>query len=80
MFQLPDSTNVSLINDSDNEVTMTSFINEHFILLKLKHRFLVFDNEARFISQCIFDDVKCKNSLSHQLKEDEDQSGDQVVE
>ena len=59
---------------------MASFIDENFILLQLKHRFLVFDNEARFISSCTFDNVKCKTSLSDQLYHDGSPWGDKEVE
>jgi hypothetical protein len=54
IFRLPDSQRQLLINDFQNLVDFSTFLNSGDILVKLASRFLVFNTSGEFIDEVIF--------------------------
>jgi hypothetical protein len=54
LYQLPDSTSISLINDHDNKINFTSFMDDGKILMNVGHRFSLFDRDGIFMDEIEF--------------------------
>ena len=61
IFYLPDSTEKTLINDFQNYVDMSTFLENGNILLKIKERYMVFTQRGKFIDEVEFDDPVNEN-------------------
>ena len=53
-YQFPDSTQISLINDHDNKIEFTTFMDDGKILMKVGHRFCLFDSDGVFMDEIEF--------------------------
>jgi hypothetical protein len=58
---LPDSTERTLINDFQNFVDISTFLNNEYILIKIRRRFMVFSKNGNFINEMGFEN----NLLKH---------------
>ena len=56
IFQRPDTTRSTLINDFLNWVDMSSFLSDGKILVKIRRRFMIFTGDGAFIDEANFDD------------------------
>ena len=56
IFQLPDKTQKTLINDFQNFVDMSTFLQNGNILVKIRRRFMLFTADGGFIEEISFDD------------------------
>ena len=54
IFYLPDRTEKTLINDFQNLVDMSTFLENGNILLKIRDRFMIFTQRGHFIGQVSF--------------------------
>lgn len=56
-YQQPDSYDVSLIADYEKQCEFSTFLWSGDILLKIRDRYLVFDQTGRFVYQVNFTDI-----------------------
>jgi hypothetical protein len=54
LYQIPDSTSISLINDHDNKIEFTTFLDDGKILMKIGHRYALFDSDGIFMDEIEF--------------------------
>jgi hypothetical protein len=62
----PDSTSQTVINDFQNFCDMSTFLENGYILIKCRRRYMVFDSCGRFIDEIEFD-----NSILEGMSKDE---------
>lgn len=68
IFQRPDTTRNTLINDFLNWVDMSSFLEDGKILMKIRRRFMVFTADGAFI-----DEVEFNDDILQEIEEDKNQ-------
>lgn len=54
IYQLPDSTSVSLINDHNDKIKFSTFRDDGTILMHVGHRFFLFDKDGIFMDEVEF--------------------------
>ena len=54
IFYLPDRTEKTLINDFQNLVDMSTFLENGNILLKIRSRYMIFTQKGHFIDEVSF--------------------------
>jgi len=54
LYQIPDSTAISLINNHDKKVDFTTFMEDGNILMKLGERFSMFNRDGIFMDEIEF--------------------------
>jgi hypothetical protein len=54
LYQIPDSTSVSLINDHEHKINFTTFMDDGKILMNVGHRFSLFDRDGIFMDEIEF--------------------------
>ena len=60
-YTLPDSTQTTLMADFEKKVDFSSFLDDGKILLKVGHRFLIFNEIGDFIDETEFKDTGEEN-------------------
>tara|TARA_B110000285_G_C15033723_1_gene568087 strand:+ start:505 stop:1170 length:666 start_codon:yes stop_codon:yes gene_type:complete len=70
MYQLPDSSNVSLINDQQEKTIFSTFLDDGKIFLNVGHRFVLFDKDGIFMDpvEFKFSEHQQKQALVSKLK------------
>ena len=71
----------SLVADFDGLVDMTTFLDTGDIFLKIKNRYLIFDNTGEFIDEVEFTDIKEseEEELKHKQAALEEQAKNQWI-
>ena len=62
IFNLPDKTQRTLVNDFSNYVDMSTFLPGGQILLRCRRRFLIFSSDGNFIDEVKFNDEALLNA------------------
>lgn len=70
MYQLPESSNVSLINDQQEMTNFSTYLDDGKIFLNVGHRYVLFDKDGIFMDpvEFKFSDDQQKYALSAKLK------------
>lgn len=69
IYQRPDSPDISLVNDYDKQVLMSTFIDKKTLLLQLNNRYMIFDHNGNFVDECNFSDYKTGSRYSNNMDE-----------
>jgi hypothetical protein len=65
IYQQPDSSSTSLVNDQISNISFSTFVNENTILMKIGDEFLIFDQNGVFQTIANFDKDKYEPSDMH---------------
>ena len=69
LYQIPDSTSISLINNHDNKINFTSFMEDGNILMNVGHRFSMFDRDGIFMDEIEFETKDQPRAINSSISE-----------
>lgn len=71
IYQIPDSTSISLINDHEDMINFTTFMDNGNILMSVGHRFALFDSDGYFMDEIEFNhkEEEANNAVNSSIVE-----------
>ena len=62
VYQKPDSTKRTLIQDHFRKVEMSTFLDENRLMIQIDYRYMIFNTTGVFIGEVTFDDINLKRA------------------
>ena len=78
MFQRPNKVQKSLVNDFQNYVDMSTFLENGNILLKCRRRYMVFPGDGNFVDEVYFNNDRLEEEESQNDEISELSEGDVI--